>query len=251
MKSIFILRLAAIVGLAVSVASAGPLSPALVAPAPGTGVAGQATLCSTVGGGCNDFIQVDWIVFNDPLAGAVGPYVYYYQLENTTASTTFIDTFSLSSSQWTSAGILSVADLDADFLSPFGLGTPVSGHTTANYGNLATETEPTLAGTISDPTTATFSATSADWLFTTGVGTSDFVRKGEQSTILYATSTKAPKYGNGLASDTVPPSPWVTTNPGSSLLPVPVPEPGFYGLLGIALSGIWLGVTRRRRGASA
>jgi hypothetical protein len=232
----------ATLGLAALVATAGPLSPTLGPLASGDSVAGESKLCSG-GGTCADFVQVDWIVYND-----AGTYVYYYQLENTTGSSTVIDFLTINSQNWLSAGFLSDIDMDSDFAGVNA--AAVDGHNSGKYLNLGgvpSETEPSLAGNISDPDSATVTPTSADWEFVIGGGPPDVVRKNEQSTVLFATSLFHPKYGHAFASDTIPPSPWVTTNTGSTLLPVPVPEPGFYGLVGIGLSAIWLGVTRRRR----
>src|ERR1035441_62369 len=61
-------------------------------------------------------------------------------------------------------------------------------------------------------------ANNVDWSTTTGLTLAD------QSIVLGFSTSIAPTWGNGQATDTAPPSPWATTITGQ-LIPDPIPEP--------------------------
>ena len=218
-----VLALAAMI-LMCTVSWAGPLTPPL-GPLPVLGaVAGESKMCS-FSLGCSKLLKVDWIVIN---SGAF--YTYLYQIEDYVAPpgpAGGFDEFSVSTGLFFAASSIP-ASLDG-------------AHNSVFFPNLATETEP---GTTDPSIPTTSLGGTATWSFPADIGPT---AGGVQTITLQAFSTRFPTYGNGGAQDFAPPSPWSTLAAGSDLIPVPIPipEPSFYGIIGSGLAGL-LWMTRRR-----
>jgi len=216
-----------IMALSAGYAHAGPI-PVSPNPVPS---AGESLLTSFIVGAASA-INVDWEVITT--AGTVFPqglYAYLYQIENHSGAN--LDAYSVTVpinaiGSIVQAGILAGDDLDLNTLFH-------PAHTLVNFPILATEADPfPLQALTSGNASIDVPDHNVTWTF-------DPLLVGKQSETLYFLSTLPPTYGNAVAQDSIPPSPWASLAPGGAQpVPVPVPEPASAALLALGMTGIAL-----------
>jgi hypothetical protein len=208
---------------------------------------------------------VDWLVldyaggfvdFNgDPIA--VDPqdpkYLYLYQIENTSAVA--MDALSITMPAGAASFVLAAGNISGDDL------------------DAATGVHPAHAGTVNpqdDPPAGTFPLLNTEegpfpLVALTGLTTNlnvpdgnitwtfNPLAAGRESDTLYFIARRPPIYGDAVAQDSTPPSPWGSRAPGGDPLPVPavdplpaVPEPSTLVLLGVGSAVASFMVLRRR-----
>ena len=216
-----------------SAAIAAPIPPEPLA----VPVAGETDMNSFVIGPASD-LTVDWMVIaterditnQEPIPG--GGYLYLYQLENTTGIA--VDAFSITLGPAGAASIVSGGSIvgdDLDVLTAFH-----QAHTAANFPVLGPEEEGFPLALLGPTPSLSVLDTSITWTFPPQT-------PGNQSDTLFYISTAPPTYGEAVAQDSTPPSPWGTLAEGSDQLPIPVPEPAVAGMLAVAAVALL-----RRRG---
>jgi hypothetical protein len=235
-------------------AIAGPI-PVLPGPLP---VAGESELPSFIFPLTSD-VTVDWMVVDysgglvDGMGNPIpaGGYLYLYQIENT--SGVAMDALSLTFGPGTAATILAAGELVGDDLD---LATalhpahaaavaPTDDAAPGPFAGLAGEEGPfPLVGVTGLLTTVNPVDDNITWTFNP-------LAAGAEANTLYYLSSKPPIYGNAVAQDSTPPSPWGSLAFGGDPLPVPdptfqIPEPSSLVLAALGLAG--LGLWRRRRG---
>jgi len=172
-----------------------------------------------------DNVNVDWVVTDAASVGLgpAGAFAYMYQVESTSASTV-VDVFTISFPNGNTGGILSSGTLaGVDLDSIHNLVGEEEGFTLQTVGLLGGA--PSIsAGNI------TFHFANA-------------LLQGNESEVLYFVHNRPPQYGNATLQDSVPPSPWATTAPGSDPIPVPVPLPAAIWAAMPILAG--LGLTKK------
>jgi hypothetical protein len=221
-----------------------------------TPVAGESDLTSFIPPHTSD-VGVDWMVVDyagglldglgQPIPVPVGgAYLYMYQLENT--SIVAVDLFTVTFPSGTvgsviAAGGLAGDDLDAPtLLHPAHAGTvnPVDDAAGGPFPVLNGEEGPfVLAPLASLVTNVDAVSGNVTWTFTP-------LAVNRESDTLYYLSTLPPIYGDAVAQDSTPPSPWGTRAPGADKVPVPVPEPASWLLWSIGLAGALIALRRRR-----
>lgn len=216
-------------------AGAGPIPPS-PSPVPS---AGESDLLSATAP--PDNINVDWMVFQLGVGNAfgapAGSYAYLYQVENTQpALGTEINSLSITI-PWGTGSVISASSLAGDNLDAATLYH--AGHTVVGEEEGFTF-PPSPAIT---PILATDDGFTITWTF------SD-LRPGYQSDTLFFLSSMPPTYGNAVAQNSSPPSPWVGVlrDESGALLPpedrtgdpvpIPIPEPGTLLLLALGLLGL-------------
>jgi hypothetical protein len=212
-----------------------PLSPS---PVPS---AGESLLNSSFPVGLTSSINIDWeVIPTDETGFPPGLYAYYYQIQNTTAGlgADGVDAFAVTIPAAAFASIVQAGNLGGDDLHQITAFHPP--FNAAFFPILATA-QPTLplqplgATTVLNPADNTVT-----WTFPP-------LASGASSDTLYFLSSQPPVYGNAVAQDSIPPSPWATLVPGSQPVPVPsgqnIPEPGTFVLCGLAM--VALAVVRR------
>ncbi len=216
-----------IMALSIGHAQAGPI-PVSPSPVPS---AGESLLTSFIFG-AGSAINVDWEVI--PTTGTAFPqglYAYLYQIENHAGAS--LDAYSVTIpvnaiGSVVLAGILAGDDLD--------LNTAFHpGHNVGNFPILATEADPfPLQALVNGTSSIDVPDHNVTWTF-------DPLVNGKQTETLYFLSTQPPTYGNAVAQDSIPPSPWATLAPGGAQpIPVPVPEPASAALFVLGAAAIAL-----------
>jgi hypothetical protein len=221
-----------------------------------TPVAGESDLTSFIPPYTSD-VGVDWMVVDyagglldgqgQPIPVPVGgAYLYMYQLENT--SSVAVDLLTVTFPAGTigtvlAAGGLASDDLDApSLLHPAHAGTvnPVDDPPPGTFPVLNGEEGPfVLAPLASLVTNVDAVSGNVTWTFAP-------LAVNRESDTLYYLSTLPPIYGDAVAQDSTPPSPWGSLAPGGDKVPVPVPEPATWLLWSIGLAGALIAVRRRR-----
>lgn len=212
----------------ISTATAGPIPGGPLVPP----VAGESLLSSFIVG-TQSPVHADWMVVPNPQGAG---FIYFYQLENP-AGNPGIDAFTLTFNPGTVGGVLAAGvvqnnDLDLPGL----LHAP---HTPAGFPNLAGENDayalmPLVAVNVNinpgdDTLTWTFNPLTA----------------GSESDTLFFVHLLPPTYGNAVAQNGTPPSPWGSLAPGGQPVPIPVPEPGSIVMLASAAGMLALRLRRR------
>lgn len=200
-------------------------------------VAGESHLTSFIIGPLSK-INVDWWVI--PTTGTPFPddaFAYLYQIENTTTSG--VDAFSITLSPGAASSLLAYGVLPGDDLDV------ASAYHPAHLVGGEEESLP-FVPLSSVSTTINLSDDTISWTFNP-------MGFGEQSDTLFFVSTDPPIYGNGVAQNSIPPSPWGTLAPGADPLPIPappdsivVPEPSSALLALLAIAFGWRSVNLRR-----
>jgi hypothetical protein len=218
--------------------------------APGQAVGGESHLASV--GKAGSFVSVDWWVIEGTPFGTPGVFWYFYQLEN--PATTEIEHFTVSfrTHPLTTVGqILYAGTFEA----------PAAGDPTGSTNFPPTGLPHVLAG--ESPELSTYVAAYATSITVTptnvtfgsiaipGTPPIPGVPAGKQNKVVFIIiDHRPPTYGPATASNSIPPSPWVsggTSVPGQfgDPIPVPSPEPTLALLLATGLVGI--GFLRRKR----
>lgn len=250
-------RLTAALLLAVTLSStaifAGPIPAAPLAPLP---VAGESDLPSFIFPLTSD-ITVDWIVV-DYAGGLIDPeseepipaggFLYLYQIENTSAVA--MDALSITMGPGGAASVFAAGVLPGDDLDLPGALHPAhsdpmfasDGPVAGPFPILAGEEGPfgmaPLSGVL---TTVNLADNNVTWTFNP-------LSSGKESDTLFYLSSLPPIYGNGVAQDSTPPSPWGSLAMGGDPVPVPgVPEPGSLALAALGAAAVGLFGRRRPR----
>jgi hypothetical protein len=176
-------------------------------------------------------INIDWeVIPTTGTAFAPGLYAYLYQIENT--SKAGVDAFSVTLAPAGFASVVGAGILAGDNLDLLSLFHPP--HDVAFFPILAGEADPfPLAPVVGGSTTLNPLDDTVSWTFSP-------IASGTQSDTLYFLSTLPPVYGNAVAQDSIPPSPWGTLAVGAQPVPVPLPEPATWVLAGAGLLAIGL-----------
>lgn len=261
------LSVAVLYALWVSPALGGPIPPLPVAggypplpPGAPISVAGESDLPSFIFPAASD-ITVDWMVVN--YAGGLvdssgapipaGGYLYAFQIENTSAVA--MDALSLTFAGGTAPFILGAGQIPGDDLDlpgpshpahsdPGGLPDgPVPGPFPVLVGEEGPFPMVAVTGLL---TTINALDDNITWTFNP-------VAAGLETNTLFYVSSKPPIYGNGVAQDSTPPSPWGSLALGGDPLPIPdplatiTPEPSSWVLVGIGAAILGAISARRRR----
>jgi hypothetical protein len=223
-------------------------------------VAGESELPSFIFPAASD-ITVDWMVV-DYSGGLVdgggnpipaGGYLYLYQIENT--SGVAMDALSITLPFGGAATIIAAGELagdDIDAATAFHPAhasaiAPVDDALPGPFPGLAGEEGPFgFAGVTGLLTSVNPVDDNVTWTF------NPFAAGSETNTLFYL-SSKPPIYGNAVAQDSTPPSPWGSLALGGEPLPVPdptfqIPEPSSWVLLAMGSVVAFLAWRRRQLG---
>jgi len=221
--------------------------------APGQAVGGESHLASVNTAG--SFVSVDWWVIEGSRFGSPGFFFYFYQLEN--PATTEIEHFTVSfgTHPLTTAGqILYAGTFEApaatdptgsNYFPPTGLPHVLVGESP----ELDTYVEAYATSITVTPTNVTFGsiAIPRDPPESSIPGVP---ARTQNKVVFIIIDPRPPTYGPGTASNSNPPSPWLSGVTGvhgqfGDPIPVPSPEPTLALLLATGLVGI--GFLRRKR----
>ena len=197
-----------------------PLSPS---PVPS---AGQSLLNSLIVGPTSS-INVNWeVIQTDETGFPSGLYAYLYQIQNNTASG--VDAFSVTVPSAAFGSIVSAGNLfDDDLYQSTAYHPPFD---STFFPILATAQGPLPLQTLGAGWALNAVDNTVTWTFQP-------LQPGNDSDTMYFLSTQPPTYGNAVAQDSIPPSPWATTGLGSQPVPVPmspnIPEPDTCVLLAL------------------
>jgi hypothetical protein len=225
---------------------AGPLPSFPSVWTPGQAVGGESHLASVNTAG--NFVSVDWWVIEGTPFGTPGVFWYFYQLENTANREIEHFTVSFRTHPLTTVGqILYNGTFEA----------PVAGDPTGSTNFPPTGLPHVLAGEAPELTTyvvayaTSITVTPTDVTFSSIAPNNPGLPAGKQNKVVFIIiDHRPPKYGYGTASNSIPPSPWVSGVTGvpeqfGDPIPVPSPEPTLALLLATGLVGI--GFLRRKR----
>ena len=241
-SAVFLLVALVIVAGTAGVATGLPLPPLFPALPP---VAGESHLTSYIVGPASS-ISVDWMVLPAAMVGAPlppfgggpavaappGSFVYYYQVENSSASALDTFTITMPTASVLFGGILPLDNLD--LVTGF---HPAHGVPPSPFLPLETVELPLVPAVVLG-----FTVTPTDVTITTFP-----YLPGGQTETAYFVSTLPPTYGVAGILDTSPPSPWGSLAPGGDLVPIPISEPGILFPVGVALTALGLVASRRTR----
>jgi hypothetical protein len=204
---------------------AGPLraGPIPVSPSP-VPSAGESLLTSFIVGGASS-INADWeVIQTDETGFPPGLYAYLFQIQNNSASG--VDAFSVTNSPAGFASIVAAGNLGGDDLHTITAFHPP--FNAAFFPILATAQPPLPLQPLGASTALNPTDNTVTWTFPP-------LAPGFQSDTMYFLSTLPPVYGNAVAQDSTPPSPWGSLAPlgGAQPVPVPAPEPGTFVLMGL------------------